>query len=242
MAITIAYACEDEAHAERRDPVNGTTVYQVLTAKGILELHHANSVTTSATFLSVGGLAYRGYVADHRLAQTPQSSDVIDRRYGIWHDVFMDTVDIHDRASRRNFSGPVLFILKSAVLLSLPNGSEVLVTKKNPTNWTSGEPDSARWYTDGTELSASLSRGTFGQMIVVRTPKGSLPFEEGSVRMLLDDPQRDLSDGPAYAHAKAQLAGQQSKSNVPLSKRNCSLRCQCVNQYTALPGFKTLFE
>jgi hypothetical protein len=82
--------------------MNGRDVYRVLQAKGVNTLHHANSVTTSCTFLRIGGLASRGYVEDRHLAQTPQYSDDGDKQLGLWYHVFTDGVDIHARARRRN--------------------------------------------------------------------------------------------------------------------------------------------
>ena len=59
-------------------------VYQVLKGIGATHLHHANTVTTSCTFLEHAALLSRDYVEKHGLAQTNQSSDEIDKKYGIW--------------------------------------------------------------------------------------------------------------------------------------------------------------
>lgn len=221
----------------------GSEVYQVLQTKSIDQLHHANSVTTSCTFLRLGGLASRGHVADRGLPQTPQYTDDIDRKYGIWYDVFVDTVDIHDRASKRNEYGPVLFVLGTTVLNNLPPESEVLVTKKNPTKWVDSETDAERFFMTPDELEMSLVKGTFDQMIVIRTANGILPFPEGSVRMILDDPQRTLAQrDDAFSQAKTRLLDEHLPKRFPISKRVCRDSCKCVKQYATLRAFNEIFQ
>ena len=44
--------------------MTGSDVYDVLQTKGVNILYHANTVTTSCTFLRIGGLASRGYVEE----------------------------------------------------------------------------------------------------------------------------------------------------------------------------------
>ncbi len=211
-------------------------VYDVLNRIGASRLHHANTVTTSCTFLEQGGLLSRGYVEDHGFAQTPQYTDAADQAYGIWHDVFVDTVDIHFRAGRvkgPNQYGPVLFVLNLSILLHLPAGSEVLVTKHNPTKWTHGQPDDARWYLTQDELSQHISIGDFDQMIVIRTPQGRVDFEP-KVRIALDNPQRKMTSGAdAYAHAEGRIkaAAAAGHVNAVLAQHVCRGDCVCVETY-----------
>lgn len=84
-------------------------ILKVLTQKGIRNLHHANSVKTACSFLKSGKLLSRGNLIDLGLSQTNQYTDALDKEHGLWHDVFVDTVNIHDQARRRNLYGPVLF-------------------------------------------------------------------------------------------------------------------------------------
>lgn len=77
-------------------------VFDALMDKGIDELYHANSVATACQFLRSRSLISRGTVERLGVTQTPQSSDDLDKRYGIWFDVFADSVDIHNRARRAN--------------------------------------------------------------------------------------------------------------------------------------------
>lgn len=59
-------------------------------------LYHENTVVTSVNFLREGALLSRAEVERRGLYQSPQpKSDKKDKRYGVWDDVFTDTVDIH---------------------------------------------------------------------------------------------------------------------------------------------------
>jgi len=216
--------------------MKGSDVYAVLMQKGISHLHHANTVTTSCSFLTVGGLVSRGHAVQQGLPQTPQYSDPLDQQFGIWYDIFTDTVDIHERASRRNYYGPVLFVLDPAILLSLPPGSDVLVTKKNPTKWVNGEQASDRYFQTPFELSMFLSRGTFDQMITFRTPTGYIPFAGKHTEIVLDNPQGALQNGSnAYTAGEAKLRNAASASGikVTISQRTCNPNCKCLGQYAS---------
>ena len=102
-------------------------VYAVLRQIGVTQLHHANTVTTSCTFLEQGGLASRGFVEDRHLSQTAQpASDEIDKRYGIWHDVFLDHVDIHYRAGLK--ARTITALSYSSLTSTFSSGSRPAVT------------------------------------------------------------------------------------------------------------------
>ena len=112
--------------------MQGTDIYDVLKKIKAPRLHHANSGTTSRTFLEQGGLLSRGFVEQRGLNQTAQPSDDLDMKYGIWDRIFVDQVDIHTRARRKkapNEYGPVLFLLELDALIQLPAGADVLVNR-----------------------------------------------------------------------------------------------------------------
>lgn len=223
--------------------MQGADVYSVLKSKFLDRLYHANTVTTSCTFLQLGGLASRGHVNDLGFPQTSQYTDNIDRKYGIWYDVFTDTVDIHNRASQVNRYGPVLFVLDVGILKALPTKSEVLVTKKNPTKWIDRETMDKRFFTTPEELESSLEVGTFDQMVVIRTQKGILPFPEGKVSVIVDDPQRTLSNGTiAFLHAITRISAGSGSSSIPTTKRECRYGCTCVEQYKTFRDFDKFFQ
>src|SRR5580658_8730659 len=91
-------------------PYSPDDVREIIHAKGVTEVHHANSVATTCQFLRNRTLISRGSIERKGLYQTPQVSDELDRRHGIWFDVFVDSVDIHARAGRQNVYGPALLV------------------------------------------------------------------------------------------------------------------------------------
>lgn len=217
--------------------VHGNDVYGVLKQIGATHLHHANSVTTSCTFLDQGGLLSRGFVEDHGLKQTAQASDQIDKKCGIWHHIFLDHVDIHDRGGRKkgpNQYGPVLFLFDLDVLLELPADTEILATKRNPIHWYDGEPDSERWFQSVEELAKSIHFGDFDKMLVIQTPSGKLDFPDQQARIMLDDPQRQLSSGEhAYVNAETRLrtAAAVGRVEISIEPHRCRIDCICVEKY-----------
>lgn len=218
--------------------MQGSDVYNVLKKVGAPCLHHANSVITSCTFLEQGGLLSREFVEKRGLNQTPQSSDADDKKFGIWDRIFVDQVDIHARAGKKkapNEYGPVLFLLDLDSLLQLPAGTDVLVTKDNPIYW-DGKPDAERWFQSAEELGKGMTKGTFGQMIMIRTPTGKLDFPKGRARIILDDPHRKLQSGEeAYDHAAKRLmaAGEVGKIAASIERRGCQVECVCPKTYAA---------
>lgn len=209
----------------------GTDIYPILCTKGIGNLYHANSVKTSNSLLQLGGLASRGCVEEHRLPQTAQYTDPADQHFGIWGDVFTDSVDIHERTSTRNQYGPVVFILDARLLLQLQNDVEVLVTKTNPTKWANGQSVGDRYFTSTVELTAGLTRGTFDQMITFRTADGIIPFGNQLKQIVLDDPQVPN----VFATAQQSLRSTAAIHGilVPIVRRTCSLACKCVTRYSS---------
>jgi hypothetical protein len=208
-------------------------VYQILKENGIKQVHHANSVVTSCQFLRKGALISRGSAVRNGLLQTPQTSDEIDKEHGVWFDIFTDSVDIHERAKKVNFYGPVLFVLDVEKLESVDSG-KVWVTKLNPTKWNGKEYDE-RWFTSTTDLEENFIKGHFDQMIVFRNCGGELSIKDCLVKIILDDPQqqtpKDKIDFYSMAYGALRLAMSEGKINVPISKRNCSSECKCVSSY-----------
>ena len=145
-------------------------VFNVLKSKGIDSIHHANTVVTACQFLRTGSLLSRGTVERQNRYQTSQQSDKIDQQYGIWFDVFADSVDIHHRAKKANAYGPVLFVIDSTLIKDAYTG-KAWVTKLNPIKW-AGVKDEGRWFQSGLELANGFFKGRFDQMIVIRNCDG----------------------------------------------------------------------
>jgi hypothetical protein len=224
-------------------------VHEVLKSKGVKWLYHANTVATSCSFLEQGALLSRGYVEEHGLIQTAQSSDAIDKKFGIWNCVFLDHVDIHGRAGRKvgpNAYGPVLFKLPVDVLLALPAGSEVKVTRMNPVYWSEAQADGGRWYLTPDALSNDLHVGDFDKMLVIQTPEEKVDFLDDEVTLSLDDPKRALASGEhACRDAAARLADAAKKGGIRVDggRHKCCDECVCVEKYAAMDAgqFETWF-
>lgn len=219
--------------------MKGTDVYRVLQQIRATHLHHANSVITSCTFLEQGGLLSREFVEKNGLTQTSQSSDKQDKKMDIWNRIFVDHVDIHDRGGRKkgpNQYGPVLFVLDLDILLNLPSGTDVVLTKKNPIYWTEKEPDADKWFQSAEELAKNIHFGDFDKMLMIHTPSGKLPFPKKRVEIILDDPQRKFSSGQdAYEHARKRLTAAAKKGRIEanIERRDCQTGCICLKKYSA---------
>jgi hypothetical protein len=219
--------------------VQGSDIYGVLKKIGATHLHHANSVITCCTFLEQGGLLSRGSVEDHGLKQSQQPSDQLDKKYGIWHSIFLPHADIHSREGRTkgpNQYGPALFVFDLDVLLRLPAGTQIRVTRKSPVYWYDTEPDSGRWFQSAEELGKSIRSGDLDKMLAIQTPSGKLDFPNRRTRIILDDPQRQMSSGEnAYTHAENRLktAAAVGQIGVSVERRACQIDCTCVRKYAA---------
>lgn len=212
-------------------------VFDALLSKGVTELHHANSVLTSCEFLRSRSLLSRGTIERQKRFQTAQSSDDLDKRFNLWFDVFTDSVDIHERASRCNAYGPVLFVLDIEELRKSWTG-RLWVTKKNPTRWESLS-DEDRWFRSIEELESDFVYGDFGQMIVFRHCGGQFPFKNSLKEIILDDPQQQISkdkiDLYSMAWGALQLASMQGGLKVRPTKRSCGNNCKCLELYENSP-------
>lgn len=216
--------------------MNGPELYAVLQEKGIQRLYHANSVITSATFLRERGLVSRGTAEANQWPQTPQYTDDIDRKYGIWNDVFLDSDDYHRRIGNRNQYGPVVFVMDPSVLNELPAQSQVFVTRSNPTKWSDGQSHGERYYSTLDQLRAELVRGTFDQMLTIRIPGGVLTFAQRLLEVVLDNParlRRDGSDAFETSMRELKAATAQGGVNAPIRGRTCNEGCKCLPGYQA---------
>ncbi|WP_206411756.1 hypothetical protein [Lysobacter enzymogenes] len=209
-------------------------VYQALDDKGVRTLHHANSVLTACQFLRSKSLMSRGTVERLGIKQTEQSSDRLDKSYGIWFDVFADSVDIHARAKRANAYAPVLFEFDSKIIEKTYTG-RIWVTKLNPTKW-ANKSDKQRWFQDKDDLEQNFVRGQFDQMVVLRHCGGEFPFKSYLNKIVLDDPQQQTADRVdlySSAYGALYLAMSDSGLDVPIEKRVCTAACQCKANYGA---------
>lgn len=217
--------------------MNGKEVYEAFKSIGAKQLHHANTVTTSCSFLQLGGLGSRQFVEASGLPQTSQESDDIDKKFGLWNCIFVDHVDIHNRGGRAkgpNQYGPVLFVFDLELLLELPAKSRVRVTKKNPWYFKSGETAKDHWFQSPDEVVANVKFGNFEKMVVIETPSGLLEFPNKRVRITLDAPDRALPSGidaRASADAKLRKSAKKGGVSITIDPANCRSSCICREVY-----------
>jgi hypothetical protein len=218
----------------------------VLASKGVAEIFHANSVITACHFLRHGALLSRGSVERLGLYQTDQKSDVGDRKFGIWYDVFCDSVDIHFRGSRLNEYGHVLFVLDAGIIneygpvlfvldagiIKTRNIGKLWVTKSNPLYW-ENKTKSERWFESIAELEADFTYGRYCQHIVFRHCGGQLPLRSHLKAIVLDDPKKVIRgvDLFSMAFGALSLALEDGNIDVPIYRRICKAGCKCLAGY-----------
>ena len=200
-------------------------VYEVARKKGMSQFFHANSLATSISLLKLNGLASRKRVEGSGLAQTMQYTDDLDKSLGVWDDIFLDTVDIHRRASRRNHYGPILFLLDSKFILS---ASGVLITKTNPSKWKITTPVEQRYFTSVEDLDVSWDVGNFDQMITLQTNHGIIPFDDNFLGIVIDDPMMDEGPSREFTKAKEEIS---ILTNRQITRRQCAQWCKCKENY-----------
>ena len=180
-------------------------LYKILKGKGITHLFHANTVSTSVTFLENKNLLSRNYIENNRLHQTPQYSDKKDKDFGIFDEIFLDFIDIHKEWNRYNKYGTFLFVFSIEILKS-DQINTLRITKKNPVNWKNSETDNDWYYSDLKEFEANYRKGNrlkdIGSMLILKNIDGKLPLRPYLCNMILDNPNLFVN----YKNEKTYLA------------------------------------
>ncbi|MGG1630060.1 hypothetical protein [Rossellomorea sp. NRS-1567] len=214
--------------------LNQVDVYHFLKSKDINHLYHANTVTTSCTFIKQGGLLSRGAVESLGLTQTEQMSDDLDKEFDVWDDIFLDSNDLHKKFRRQNHYGPVLFKFNIDILL-YPSLPPLWVTRDNPTRWTAGLSESERYFGSVEALKQDYETGAYKEMITLRNTHDILPFESYLEEIILDNPKILLAKENVLEKAKESLQEAINDSNYDFSEvkktiRNCN-NCFCHENY-----------
>lgn len=213
-------------------------ILRVLRERGVERFHHANSVRTACSFLRKGKLLSRGTLDEQGLPQTEQQSDQSDKEYGLWYDIFLDTVDIHYRARQRNFYGPVLFELNLAIL-EQEWLAYVWVTKSNPSNWTPETPYDDRYYRSIEEFEANFQYGNFDKLFVLRGVGGVLRLQPFLHRIVVDHCETQIGDVRAYDQAVGALRASAiagGLGDIEIASHRCQDECRCAEQYQNMTG------
>lgn len=171
--------------------LNPKLLHDILAAKGITNLYHANTFSTSITFLKEKSLLSRKYVEDHHLFQTAQYTDTKDKQFDIFDDIFLDAMDIHTEFTRPNKYGPFLFSFNLDILLSKSIKS-IRITKMNPSRWNQAQSEIDWYYNDLNDFDAKYKKGNkisdVGSMFIFKGLGGKLPLRPQLNKFILDNP------------------------------------------------------
>ena len=171
--------------------LNKHELYEILNNKRIHNLYHANTISTSITFLNEKHLLSRKYVSDNGLFQTEQYSDELDKKFNIWDDIFLDAMDIHSEFKRPNKYGPFLFSFDISLLKS-DDVQNIRITKSNPVNWKTSQSEDDWYYSDLNEFNDKYKKGNkirdVGSMLILRDLDGKFPLQPYLNRLILDNP------------------------------------------------------
>ena len=207
----------------------------ILKEKGVTHLHHANSVVTACSFIRFNALLSRGEMERRGLPQSSQLSDATDRSLGVYHDIFLDTVDIHNRASKRNIYGTVLFRIGLDSILE-HDFPPIWITRSNPMGWKSSTKHADRWFQSTADLKKDFVKGRFDQMIVFRHVGGFLSLTKLLEDVMVDDPQLKVGDFSYFdlSVGALQLARSYSKAfKAKIVRRECGAKCKCRTEYAS---------
>lgn len=213
-------------------------LYTFLQEIGVKSLYHANTVTTSTSFIKAGGLLSRGAVEALNLDQTPQKSDPQDKKYDVWNDVFFDTTDLHKFFGRQNYYGPVLF--EYSVDLIKNEEYEFWVTKMNPTYWTDEMKISNKYFENVAELRAMWGDLPLqNKMITIKNPKSAIPFKYLK-KVVVDNPSVRYLE-TVYFNEAVKVFKELMKTHSDLTDKfiqrqcgTCFCRSNYLNQKTVI--------
>lgn len=210
--------------------VTVSQIKQVLIDNEVEYLYHANTVVTSISFLLNGGLLSRGAVEEINCTQTPQKTDDLDKRLGVYFDIFFDSDDIHARAKDLNSYGPVTFVYSIDILDTLKD-KVVKITKDNPIRWSETTPEEERYFTELIPMRFEYQKGAFRQHLLICDMHEPLSFNPYLVKIIIDNPNIDNTTYFDKAVNAIQTILVQKGISAPLEVRECPADCKCKQKY-----------
>lgn len=205
-------------------------IKQLLIDNEVEYLYHANTVATSISFLLKGGLLSRGAVEEINYTQTPQQTDELDKRLGVYFDIFFDSDDIHARAKDLNKYGPVTFVYSIDILDTLKD-KVVKITKDNPIRWSEITPEEDRYFTELIPLRFEYRKGAFQQHLLICDMHEPLLFNPYLVKIIIDNPNIDNTTHFDKAVNAIQTILAKKGIGAPLEVRECPADCKCKEKY-----------
>ncbi len=216
--------------------LNNQELYTLLKDKEIENFFHANTLTTSLTFLEKKGLMSRGLVETKGLSQTEQSSDVDDKKFDVWNDVFLDIVDLHGHFPRQNLYGPILF--KFSIEFLKEDSLEIWVTKNNPINWKESDSMKEKYFQDVNELQEKWDDYEIQRkMFTIKNNSNPILFKYLE-KIILDDPCLSIEKGSIILSTKLKEELKKVIDRGIISKEFFEWRvctsCYCKDNYLGL--------
>ncbi|RXK01172.1 hypothetical protein CRU98_01610 [Arcobacter sp. CECT 8986] len=217
--------------------LNNIELYKLLKEKDIKNFFHANTLTTSLTFIENKGLMSRGLVEKKGLFQTLQTSDELDKKYDVWNDVFIDIVDLHDRFSRQNYYGPILF--KFSIEFLKDDIFDVYVTKNNPIYWKESDTEEDKYFKSVDELREDWDKYELQRkMFTIKNTSDPILFDYLE-EIIIDDPLVQIEKESIVFSEKLKEELKKVIEKGIISKdyfnwRKCS-SCYCKKNYLELP-------
>lgn len=218
--------------------LDNTKLHKLFQDKGVLDLNHANTITTSITFIEERGLLSRGGIENRSLLQTAQSSDGIDKDYNVWNDIFLDSTDLHTYFNRQNHYGPVLFKFSTDFLIH--EDFEIWITKDNPINWRKTMTHEQKYFSSVKELAEKWdSYQRQRKMLTIKNEMRPILFKY-LTSIVIDDPQVDIvfkDDTPKIRLFKEAVTGlknaigEDTRLRNKLTIRTCNSSCYCKKNY-----------
>lgn len=224
--------------------IDNKKLHKFLMEKGIINFFHANTLSTALTFIKNNGLMSRGLVEEHNLYQSVQSSDEIDKRFDVWHDIFIDTIDLHGFFPRQNYYGPILF--KFNIDFLLKDKYDIWITKNNPIYWKEDDLMKDKYFQNIDDLKENWDK--FDRQKKMFTIKNiSIPsLFENLEKIIIDDPNVKIMDDIVLIDKVIEELKIVLESNNLLKGkfeiRTCT-SCYCKSNYLSLsiPELTKLF-
>lgn len=205
-------------------------IKKILIENNVEYLYHANTVLTSITFLKQGGLMSRGLVEEMGLCQTSQKTDELDKKLGVYYDIFFDSDDIHSRAKDINYYGPVTFVY-SIDILDILNDKEVKVTRNNPLYWNISIPKDKYYFDDIYSMRREYHKGDFKQHLTICNFHQPLSFSPYLVKVIIENPNIKNTEYFNRAFNTIQELLYSNQLDVKLEVRQCPSDCKCQEKY-----------
>ncbi|WP_321779373.1 hypothetical protein [Sulfurimonas sp.] len=172
--------------------IDNIKLYEFLHEKEITHFFHANTLTTSLTFIENNGLMSRGLVEKLGLKQTIQCSDDKDEKFDVWEDIFIDTMDLHGYFPRQNLYGPIVF--KFNIEFLLEDKLDIWITKDNPIYWTDKLTMQDKYFQDINDLKVNWDNfDRQKKMFTIKNTSEAILFDFLE-KIIVDNPNIELGD------------------------------------------------